>query len=108
VSPRLFNNVVELVSHYTQVEEDELFTKSRKKALVDARYVIIFICRQLGIKQVYIQRFFKLKGFDVHYTTLFHAYHRIEDDVDDDELLEDMINIIISKIRQSEPKISQL
>tara|TARA_R110002020_G_scaffold68061_6_gene178334 strand:- start:1243 stop:1551 length:309 start_codon:yes stop_codon:yes gene_type:complete len=77
------------------VDEDEMFSRSRKKALVDARYLIIYIARQLDIQLIYIQRFFKLKGFELHYTTLFHATNRIGDDIKGDEYMKEVVNSIL-------------
>ena len=98
---QLFTTLVELVSHFTQVDEDELFSKSRKKALVDARYMIIYIARQLDIRLIYIQRYFKLKGFELHYTTLFHACKRVEQDKEKDEYVQEFINNILLQLNPS-------
>jgi len=95
MNPKLFTAIVELVSEFTSLNETEIFSKSRKKALVDARYLIIYIARQLDIKLVYIQRFFALKGFELHYTTLFHASNRIEQDIKDDEYVKELVDTII-------------
>ena len=92
---KLFNQIVDYVSHHTQVDEEEMFSRSRKKALVDARYLIIYIARQLDIKLVYIQRFFKLKGYELHYTTLFHASNRIGEDMKEDEYTKEVVNTIL-------------
>lgn len=92
---KLFSAIVELVGEFTQLDETEIFSKSRKQTLVDARYLIIFISRQLDIKLIYIQRFFKLKGFKLHYTTLFHASKRIEAEIKEDEYLKEIVDSIL-------------
>tara|TARA_Y100000817_G_C16755572_1_gene499153 strand:- start:9 stop:371 length:363 start_codon:yes stop_codon:yes gene_type:complete len=95
VNHKLFGAIVELVSDMTHLKETEIFQKSRKKAYVDARYLIMYIARQLDIKPVYIQRFFILKGFELHYTTLFHASNRIEEDMKEDEYMKEMVDTIL-------------
>ena len=98
---QLFTNIVDLVSHFTQVNEEEIFSKSRKKALVDARYMVIYIARQLDIRLVYIQRYFKLRGFELHYTTLFHACKRLEKDKQDDMFLSELVDSILLQLDPS-------
>ena len=99
---QLFSTIVNLVSEHTQIHESEIFTRSRKKALVDARYIIIYIARRMDIKLVYIQRFFALEGFELHYTTLFHACNRLEEDMEEDDYIKTLVADIIG---QTEVKI---
>lgn len=95
MNKKLFTKIVELVSNLTSVEEHEIFNRSRKKALVDARYLIIYIARQLEIKPVYIQRYFTLRGFELHYTTLFHAINRIDKDMKTDLEVREIVDSVI-------------
>jgi len=107
MNPKLFNQVVDLVSHFTMMKEEEIFSRSRKKAFVDARYLIIYIARHLDIRLVYIQRFFSLKGSDVCYGTLFHACNRIEGEMKEDPQVKSLVDQILLQFDSSKVIINQ-
>ena len=104
LNPSQFNQVVELASHHTGVQEKEIFNRSRKKAFVTTRYLIVYICRKLGIKLVYIQRFFDIRGFDICYATLFHACHRIDAEMEEDEYLRSVVEGILAQFNITHTK----
>ena len=95
MNKKLFEKIVEVVSHFTDVVPKDILSKSRKTHIIDARYMIIYVAHRCGMKWVYIQRYFSLLDHDLHYTTLFHAKNRIEEAMAKDEFVKEMVDQIL-------------
>ena len=96
---KLFQQISRVVSEHTLVPESEIFTYSRKQAVVDSRYLIMYISRHLEIKNIYIQRFFHAAGVEICYGILFHAFRRIEEGIKNDALTREVVTEIISQLK---------
>lgn len=86
-------DVVKIVSDYYNIEESSVYDKTRRKEIVKARQVVMFILREdFNVSYPLIGQ--KLGGKD--HTTVIHSYLKIKDDmVNDPQLSEELEQIRI-------------
>jgi chromosomal replication initiator protein len=78
------NDVIKTIANFYNIDEKELYQKTRKKEVVKPRQVIMYILREdFNTSYPYIGQ--KLGGRD--HTTVIHAYEKIKGDLVRDNLL---------------------
>ncbi len=78
------NDVIKIISNFYNINEAELYQKTRKKEVVKPRQVVMYILREdFNTSYPYIGQ--KLGGRD--HTTVIHAYEKIKRDLARDQLL---------------------
>ena len=53
----VFNQYVDRVTDLYQIKKFELFSKSKKRELVDARHLLYYLCAKRPMKLIYIQKY---------------------------------------------------
>ena len=87
------NDVIRTIANFYNVEERELYEKTRKKEVVRPRQVTMYILREdFNTSYPYIGQ--KMGGRD--HTTVIHAYEKIKRDLKQDVLLSQEIEQIKS------------
>ncbi|HEY4483535.1 MAG: hypothetical protein A3I39_00925 [Candidatus Yanofskybacteria bacterium RIFCSPLOWO2_02_FULL_47_9b] len=78
------NEVIKTIANFYNIDERELYQKTRKKEVVKPRQVVMYILREdFNTSYPYIGQ--KLGGRD--HTTVIHAYEKIKGDLTRDNLL---------------------
>lgn len=78
------NDVIKTIANFYQIDERELYQKTRKKEVVKPRQVVMYLLREdFNTSYPYIGQ--KLGGRD--HTTVIHAYEKIKGDLVRDNLL---------------------
>jgi chromosomal replication initiation ATPase DnaA len=90
----IFNNYATAIAQQFHLQLDDVFTKSRKRELVDARQMLYYLCMERPIRVAYIKRFMSEAGLDVAYTTIIHGYKKAKDLIDNDSDYQHMIDKI--------------
>lgn len=81
----VFNQYVERVSDLFRIQESDLFSKSKKRELVDARHLIYYLCSKRPMQITYIQKYMKDKGYDIQHSTIIHGIASVEQRLKDDK-----------------------
>ena len=90
-------DIAEIVSNFYNINEKNLYEKTRKKEVVKPRQVMMYLLREdFNTSYPYIGQ--KLGGRD--HTTVIHAYEKIKKDVVTDESLQREIEQIRNLIYQ--------
>ena len=86
-------DVVKIVSDHYNIEEEAIYDKTRRKEIVKARQVVMYILREdFNVSYPAIGQ--KLGGRD--HTTVIHSYLKIKEDLKDDpQLMQELENIRI-------------
>ena len=90
----IFNNYATAIAQQIHLQLDDVFTKSRKRELVDARQMLYYLCMERPIRVAYIKRFMSEAGLDVAYTTIIHGYKKAKALIDNDSDYQHMIDKI--------------
>tara|TARA_R110000803_G_scaffold42481_1_gene91045 strand:+ start:1234 stop:1527 length:294 start_codon:yes stop_codon:yes gene_type:complete len=73
----------------------EMFTKNNRQDIVDARYMLYFLCIERLIKISYIQKFMLDSGLKVGHSTVRHGYKKAKKAISADSDYKQLINDII-------------
>jgi len=75
---KIFNTYVDKVCYLFGIEKDMLFTKTKRRDVVDARQLLFYLCRKRPMGLVYIQEYMMSNGFSVHLSTIHHGIKIVE------------------------------
>ena len=86
-----FNKNVSYILENMGLSKSELFKTSKKQAIVDARQILFYVCKQDGMSISYIQKYLKDNGFDVEHSTIIHGINKITGLVQKDKDLKQFV-----------------
>ena len=64
----VFNNYVSQVAELFDVDEDAIFTKSKRRDIVDARQMLYYLCSKRPMRVVYIQEYMAERGYVINHS----------------------------------------
>ena len=73
---------------------DQMFDKTKKREIVDARQMLYYLCMERPIRISYIQRFMEDQGHSVAHSTIIHGYKKAKEMIDSDKDFEDVVKRI--------------
>ena len=80
----VFNQYVDRVSELYNIEKKDLFSKSKKRELVDARHLIYYLCSKRPMQIMYIQKYMSENGYKVGHSPVIHGINSIQNKVNED------------------------
>lgn len=69
----IFNQYVERIIQLFEISREELFTKSKKKEAVDARYLLYYLCYKRPMTLSYIQKFMNANGYAIQHSSVIYG-----------------------------------
>jgi chromosomal replication initiator protein len=81
----VFNQYVERVSDLFGISKDEIFSKSKKRELVDARHLVYYLCSKRPMQITYIQKYMNEAGYDIKHSSIIHGIASVEQKIADDK-----------------------
>lgn len=75
----IFSEYASKVSKVFSLSPNELFTKNRRRDIVDARQLLYFLCSKTPIRIRYIQQYMKENGYEVGHSTIIHGIKKVEE-----------------------------
>ena len=83
---QIFNQYAQKIADLFGVDKQELFVKSKKRDLVDARHLLYYLCFHRPMKLISIQNFMNENGYHISHPSVIHGVNivsqRISDDAD--------------------------
>ena len=89
----IFNNYANAVAKQFHLELDQMFSKNRRRDIVDARQMLYYLCMERPIRVSYIQRFMADHGCDVYHSTILHGYKKAKELIDKDKDYQSVIDL---------------
>tara|TARA_B110000046_G_scaffold173562_1_gene196279 strand:+ start:436 stop:759 length:324 start_codon:yes stop_codon:yes gene_type:complete len=90
----IFNQYATKIASVFNINEEEIFEKSKKRELVDARHLLYYVCSKRPMRVVYIQNYMKERGYHIGHTSILHgiqeATKRAEGDRDYKRILKEI------------------
>ena len=80
----IFNQYVERICDLFGIQRDEIFSKSKRRQLVDARYLLYYLCFKRPMTVSYIQKFVFDSGYFTQHTTIIYGISTVEKRIKDD------------------------
>ena len=80
----LFNRLASEVSEVFGLNEEDIFKKSKERAIVDARYLLYYLCKTNKIKLTYIQSYMERRGYVIPHSTIHHGIKEVGKKIEED------------------------
>lgn len=87
----VFNQYVERVTDLFDITKEQLFSKSREQILVDARYLLYYLCYNRPMQVMYIEKYVNENGYSIKHSSIISGIKSVERRVAEDK---DYLSII--------------
>ena len=98
---KIFEFYLEAITEQFGLTLKELFTRSKKSAVVDARQLLYFLCIERPIKISYLQSFLECHGYIVSHSTIDYGYKQSKKLIESDPDFKKMILDIQERLNAS-------
>ena len=90
----IFNQYVDRLAELFGISKEELFSKSKRRDIVDARHLLYYLCFKRPMSINYIQKFMKQSGYPTQHSTVIHGINivtsRVKEDSDYQQVVKDI------------------
>lgn len=90
----IFNQYVDRIIDLFGITREELFSKNKRREVVDARHLLYYICYRRPMTFGYIQKFMESRGYIIKHSSIIHGVHsvsqKVKEDVDYAQIVKDM------------------
>jgi chromosomal replication initiation ATPase DnaA len=90
----IFNQYSDRIVDIFGISKEELFSKSKKREIVDARHLLYYLCHKRPMTITYIQRYMSENGYDIQHSSVIHGINsvsvRVKDDADYMQTVKDL------------------
>lgn len=90
----IFSEYVSQVSEAYSISPDNLFAKSKRRDIVDARQLLYFLCSESPMRIRYIQQYMEENGYKVGHSTIIHGIKQIKEKKENDSVFNRQSNRI--------------
>jgi chromosomal replication initiation ATPase DnaA len=80
----VFNQYADKVSKLFSISRDDLFSKSKKREIVDARQLLYYLCNIRYIGVSYIQKYMQENGYTIQHPSVINGIKRVSDKMKED------------------------
>lgn len=81
----IFNQYVDRVCELFNIKKTDIFSKSKKRNLVDARHLIYYLCFKRPMQITYIQQFMGNNGYNIEHSSVIHGVAAVDKKISDDK-----------------------
>jgi len=81
---QIFNKYVQEVNNLFGIESEELFEKSKKRRVVDARHLLYYLCYTRPMRLRYIQDYMAENGYNVGHSSILHGIDQVNKKIEED------------------------
>jgi chromosomal replication initiation ATPase DnaA len=74
----VFNQYVERVTDLFGITKEDFFSKTKKRAIVDARQLVYYLCAKRPMQITYIERYMKEGGYNIAHPSIIHGISAVE------------------------------
>ena len=90
----IFDSYAKAIASQFHLTLDQMFDKTKKREIVDARQMLYYLCMERPIRISYIQRFMGDQGHSVTHSTIIHGYKRAKEMIDQDKDFQDVVTLL--------------
>jgi|TARA_Y100000033_G_C2741243_1_gene108586 chromosomal replication initiation ATPase DnaA len=70
---KVFNSYATQVASLYGISEAEMFSPDKAKSVVDARYMLMYLCKMRPIRVMVIKELFEKRDLVMHHSTVVHG-----------------------------------
>jgi len=82
---KIFNRYVERVCFLFNVDKELLFSKTKRRDVVDARHLLYYLCSERPMRLVYIQEYMLANGYEINHSSIHHGISVVKEKMDNDK-----------------------
>jgi len=90
----IFNQYVERVCFLFNVDKELLFSKTKRRDVVDARHLLYYLCSLRPMRLVYIQEYMSENGYLINHSSIHHGIQVVKEKMETDIDYVKEINLI--------------
>ena len=90
----IFNDYVTEVANLYNLEEEQIFLKSKERGIVDARHLLYYLCYFRPMKLKYIQEYMAQRGYEIGHSSIIHGIQAVQNAIEKDEDYQKVINTL--------------
>lgn len=91
---QIFNQFIKSITKLFEISEQDMFAKSKKRSVVDARQLLYFLCVNRDMRYTTIQEYLLERGVSVSHTTIIHGVKQMQQRMNEDRDIVSIINTI--------------
>jgi chromosomal replication initiation ATPase DnaA len=80
----IFNEYATKCADLFSISEELLFTKSKRRDIVDARYLLYYMCSERPMRIVYIQEYMFSKGYLINHSSIIYGINQVKQRLEGD------------------------
>jgi chromosomal replication initiation ATPase DnaA len=80
----VFNDYVKQCADLFGISEDLLFTKSKRRDIVDSRHLLYYMCAERPMRIVYIQEYMLSKGYVINHSSIIYGVNQVKKKMTED------------------------
>ena len=80
----IFDAYVKQVTDLFDISENEIFEKSKRRDVVDARHLIYYLCYHRPMKLKYIQKYMGQRGYEIGHSSIIHGIQMVKEQSETD------------------------
>lgn len=81
----VFNQYVERVVDLFGITKEDFFSKNKKRAIVDARQLVYYLCAKRPMQIIYIERYMSEGGYSIAHPSIIHGITAVEKRIAEDK-----------------------
>ena len=93
----IFDEYAKSIAKKFHISIDEMFSKNRRRDIIDARQMLYYLCMERPMRISYIQRFMEDNGHSVTHSNILHQYKKAKELIDGDSDYKNLIIDILHK-----------
>jgi len=93
----IFDKYAKAIAKKFDISLEDMFTKDNHPHVVDARYMLYYLCIERPIKISYIQKFLKNSGYTTYHSTIRYGYNKAKKIIESDSDYKQLINEVIKE-----------
>ena len=75
----IFNEYSKAVCELFNIDKESLFTKTKRRDIVDARQMLYYLCHKRPMRVVYIQEYMTDNGYPIAHSSIIHGINVVKD-----------------------------
>ena len=73
----IFKEYADRISSAFGIDKEMIFTKVKKREVVDARFLLYYMCKQRPMKLIYIQDYMCSMGYQITHSTILYGISQV-------------------------------
>lgn len=94
----VFNEYVKRITSLFKIDKEAMFSKSKKREVVDARHLLYYICSKRPMRLTYIQKFMENNGYVIQHSSVIHGIKSVESRIKEDRDYVSVVRTLESSI----------